>query len=500
MDNYGIDWLLDCDPRPAQIEALSRSYKGLIWRNNKNQEAISPTPLPHSGRPAAGWGHFMEMRVGKTPTALNEFLLFKRDFGVKKKFMLSPNKYKHQWELEALKFGIDVPVHVFESSKRKNFVKFMREVGDEGMVVANYEALTYDTNTKLFAEWVDDRTYMGADESVMMKNPNSGFFKEALKLGKQAAVTRPMTGLPTPQAPYDLWSQLRFARKLDGFDFYSFKHTFTKMGGFKNKVPKGMKNEERLHELLVSSCFKARRVDWGTKIDSDYERVELEMRPEQKKAYKEMEQEFITWLENGDYVSAEQVITKRIKMQQISSGFIIDEDGNPQTLVPMKKTPKFADLFDRLENHITGKVIVIAHYTETINRLYEELERFNPSIIYGDIHMRKLGKNAEEEKIKFNEDSKCKVIIGQSQAIKYGHTLMGSETSPCLSMAFFENNYSLDNRAQCEERPQGEGQQAAIHIWDYFSSDIEKDIVTALQTKSSVAQAIMGHYNKSLIP
>lgn len=495
-DNLGIDWLLTGEPRPAQIEALSRSYLGIKWRNKASQDIVSPVHLPHCPRPALGWGHFMEMRVGKTPTALNEFMLFKRDHGVNKGFMLSPNRYKATWGTEAAHFGLDVPIHVFESKNRKEFAEFMRtNKGQGGFVVANYEALIYEDNTKLFAEWIDNKTYMGADESVMLKNKDSQFFKNAMTLSKDAAVTRPMTGLPTPNAPFDIWAQLRFARQLNGQNFYSFKHTFTKMGGFKNKKALGLKNEEQLLELLNDVCFKARRADWGTKINSDFERVSIDMLPAQKKAYQEMERDFVTWLDESDtLVSADQVMTKRMKMQQISSGFVIDEEGKAHDLVPFHKTPKFIDVLDRLTNEVSGKVIIIAHYTHTILNLLEALKQFDPAIIAGNTTMKRVERDAESEKNRFNNSSKCRVIIGQSQAIKYGHTLMGNTNDPCLSMGFFENNYSLDNRAQTEERPQGEGQQAAIHVWDYFSSGIERDIIKALQDKRNIADTIMAHY------
>lgn len=489
-----IDWLLDCEPRPAQLEALRRSYLGYKGHDHKDAP-ISPVALPHAGQPALGWGHFMEMRVGKTPTALNEYMLFKRDYGVNKAFMLSPNKYKYDWGTEAAFFGLDVPIHVFESKNRKDFVQFMREA-KEGFVVANYEALGYEDNLVLFEEWCDNKTYMGADESVSMKNPNGNFFKKSMLLAKSVAVTRPMTGLPTPQAPYDLWAQLRFARHLSGFGFHPFKHTFTKMGGFKNKKALGMKNESELLKILDTSCFKARRVDWGTKIESDYEIVKLDMLPKQKTAYKQMEEEFMLFMEDG-VVAVDQVITKRMKMQQIASGFVIDEEGEVRTIVPFNKTPKFIDLLDRLENQIEGKVIIITHYTATIKALHEALKKFNPAVICGNTHMKAMRLDAQEEKHRFNDDPRCKVILGQSQAIKYGHTLMGSKENPCLSMAFFENNYSLDNRAQSEERPQGEGQQGAIHIWDYYTSGVERDIVKALQEKRDVADVIMGHYTQA---
>lgn len=493
-----VDWLLDCEPRPAQVEAILRGYYGFRYRAHKEGEGHW-SPLPWSGKPALGYAYFMEMRTGKTPTALNEFMLLKRDHGINRAFILAPNKYKYAWAMEAGRFGVDVPVHVFESRNRKAFVQFMREIGDgEGIVIVNYEALTYDENNRLFAKFINNKTYMPADESVLIKNPQSGFFKNGKILSNSAAITRVLTGLPSPQSVCDLWSQLRFARYLDGVNFYAFRGKYAKMGGFKNKKIIGRKNEDHLEKLLDVASFRARRADWGTKIACEYDTCKLEMLPPQKKAYNEMDKDFVAWLDSGEMITADQVITKRMKMQQISSGFVINEHGKPLELVPFEKTPKFKDLAERLDNEIESKLIVIAHYTHTIKQLHEKLSKHGVACITGNETMKKLGDlNAEDEKQRFNNDPNCRVMIGQSQAIKYGHTLMGTRDDPCLSMVFFENNYSLDNRSQTEERPQGEGQLDAIWMLDYVSSGIEQDIIKSLQGKKSVAEAIMGWYGKA---
>jgi len=491
----GVDWLLIGEPRPAQLEALARSYTGYAYRDARDALPV-PRRLPHAGQPAAGWGHMMEMRVGKTPTLLNEFMLFKRDFGLNKAFVLSPNKYKNTWGLEAARFGIDVPIFVFESTRKRDFAIFMNST-NEGMVFVNYEALIQKDNVELFSQWIDDRTYMGADESVLIKNKESLFFINGFELSKQAAVTRPMTGKPTPQGVADLYSQLRFARKLDGVDFYQFRNTYAIMGGFKGRQITGIKNEERLHKLIFNSTFFARRADWGTSIESDYEQIELEMTQKQIKAYKEMEEEFMTWLDSGAVVTVDQVITKHMKLQQISSGFIYDEYRDVNDICPFEKTPKFIDLKDRLDNYITGKTIIIAHYAPTIDYLTRALKKFNPAVIRGEKHMKKEGRTADEEKLRFNEDPACSVMIGQSKAIKFGHTLMGTKKDPCLTTIYFENSYSLDDRAQSEERNQGEGQMAAINIVDYWSSPVERRIIDALQYKEEIAAKIMGYYKRT---
>lgn len=489
----GVYWVLDSVPRAVQLEALSRSYVGVAWRDERGH-VPSQRLLPHVGRPASGWGHFLEMRLGKSQVALNEWKMFERDYGFKRAFVLSPNKFKYGWEAEARKAGLVDPIHVFESSNREACQKFLRST-KEGLMVANYESLIYPENTKLFARWINNRAYMVADESIMIKNRNTSSFKAAFDLAKNAGVTRALTGKPVTQGPHDLYSQLRFIRNLDGVNFFAFRNRYCLMGGFQGKQILGARNEEDLRRILNRVAFVARRADWSTHWPPDYDTVELPMMPVQTKAYRQMEQEFQTWVESlGANVSVEQVVTKHLKLQQISSGFIYDDFGVAHRLMDFKDTPKFRDLSDLLENYVSGKAIVIVYYVETARALVSALVQHQPAVLLGNQHM--AGRGVEAEKNRFNNDPNCKVLIGQIKAIKYGHNLSGSRFDPCMTTIFFENSYSLDDRAQAEQRNQGVDQSGATFVVDYASSGVEKRIIAALQRKEDVSAKIMGYYKE----
>lgn len=488
-----VEWLLDCEPRPAQLEGMLRSYYGYKFKDKIDDEG-ELEELPHAGMPALGFAHFLQMRVGKTPLALNEFMLFKRDHEVKKAFIISPNSYKTTWAHEATRFGVDVPVHVYNSKDADETAWFIRR-NPEGIIVVNYEAMS-TAKSAIFEEWIDNKTFVVADESVKIKNPDSTVFKKSMALTRQAAAIRVLTGLPNPQGITDFWSQLRMIRKLSGTNFYAFRGRFAEMGGYRAKKIVAVKNVDEFEALLTATSFRASRKNWGMKIDCDYEIVSLEMLPEQRKVYDEMDKDFVAWLESGEMVTADQVITKRIKMQQISSGFIYDEHRKPQVVVPFLKTPKWLDLKNRLDSHIEGKIIVVGQYRQTMQDLFDALQPYGVATILGNDDMTRMKRDVQEEKARFNSSSTCRVLLAQGDAVKYGHTLMGTEADPCITTCFFENSYNLDTRSQVEERNQGAGQQAAIHIFDYSSSGIESEIIRALQHKSNVANTILGYYKK----
>jgi hypothetical protein len=179
-----------------------------------------------------------------------------------------------------------------------------------------------------------------------------------------------------------------------------------------------------------------------------------------------------------------------MKLQQISSGFLLDEKRKAHTLVPMHELPKFIDMVEQLENEVEGKAIILANFNHTIDELVRLLGKKRTAVIRGGMAVTE----AMDEKTRFNCTDECRFIVGQFKAIKYGHTLMGSPSKPCLDTFYFENSYSLDDRAQTEERNQGVGQQGRTHIVDYVTNPVDRKIVKALQRKESISAAIIGAY------
>ena len=507
-------WLLDCAPRPVQIEATYRSMMGVSWFTDGGTPLPNPVYYPHHPEPAQYWAHYLEMRLGKTPVALNEYALIYKAHDGARGLIFSPNQYKRQWAEEARRFGVEGNIMVYESSKFKQCERNI-ETWDSGLIVANYELLNHIKHRELLHFWLRaSPTIVIFDESAMMKNPQSGFFKHAFKMvvTRKVDYVRLLSGLPAPQGPHDLWSQMRMLHnprlqlkhipeKKAFVNFTTFKARFCRtVPGFQGRLKVvGTKNPLALEDVLMAVSMRAKRKDWGTKIASDYEIVSPEPDPVLQNQYALMDRDFVVALEDGGVVTAEQITTKHMKLQQISSGFIYDEDGKFQPLLPFDKLPKTKDLLFRL-NALDGKILVIAHYKYTMLALFHMLRPFQPCIIAGSQLMKDLGRDIQVEKEAFNTIPGYKVLIGQSSALKYGHTLMGTDEMPCLSTCFFENTYSLDTRSQVEERNQGHGQQAGIYIWDYASTGVETKIISALQRKKSVADAIMSHYAAPVPP
>lgn len=491
-----VEWLLDCEPRAVQIEATRRSYYGVYGHSNKDEEIHE---VKFRNGPARGWAHYLEMRLGKTPTIYNESELFLRDYGINKLVVLTPNSYKEDWVHEASKFGVTRPAILFELPKVKKVAEELKKATEGFVLPVNYEAFSYDHGVEFLWDIVDNKTLLAFDESIRIKNHDSNFSKKAMALSKEAGVVRLASGLPFTQGPQDLYPQMRSIGQFNGKNFFSFRNRYCKMGGFKGKKVVGAQNEEELSDILKTCSFVAKRKDWGKITVPEYYTIKIGMDKEQARHYKNVNDDFYTMFEDGREVAPTQVISKMLKLQQISSGFVYDEDGSTNWFMDPEKVPKYIRLRDLLDNEVPGKVIIPFHYGATGDMLLDLLRDFNPAAIRGAQWMKKNGRDAQEEKKRFNTSRDCRVILANTQAVKYGHDLSGVEGNRCCYMVFYENTFSLDDRGQVEMRNTSASQDWTNIYLDFVSSPVEAQAVKALEQKMDVVESIIGVYNPNRV-
>jgi hypothetical protein len=208
-----------------------------------------------------------------------------------------------------------------------------------------------------------------------------------------------------------------------------------------------------------------------------------------------MEDDFVLWLDESQNVAVDAFITKYIKLAQIQSGFIIKEDGSVEELVAPEDNPRFNLVRDIIEE-TDGKVVVPYIHRYTSHLLLRSLEDYFPAMIKGGMSPEEIQFN----KARFNDDNACRVILVQTRAGKYGHTLLGGEgdLDRCSTMVFAENSYSLDDRSQIEDRIHRHGQTANSCLYvDVWGTDLDRRVTRALQAKEDIAQAVFSYFKKS---
>ena len=358
------------------------------------------------------------------------------------------------------------------------------------VLILNYEAIRIPTVLLKVMAWMRVKpTMLALDESIQIKTHNSEQTKAALKLAAEAKIVRCLSGLPQTQGPHDLYPQLRSIGLFQNVKFWAFRNTFCQMGGWENKQVVGVRNADTLARIMAPVIFQARKSDWLPALPrKDFTIRSYEMSGEQAAQYQQMRDQFLLELEGDEVVTVNVAVSKYEKLSQIQCGFILNEDGNPRVLVEPEKNPRLAVLLDLL-GQIEGKVVVIYRHRYVFEILSAELEAHCPAHIKGQMRPEET----TEQKRRFNEDPNCRLMLGQCDAIKYGHTLLGGENPKdhCSTMIFFESSYSLDTRTQDEDRIYRRGQTGENVLYiDLSGTELDRRVVRALQKKEDLYDAV----------
>jgi SNF2 family DNA or RNA helicase len=141
---------------------------------------------------------------------------------------------------------------------------------------------------------------------------------------------------------------------------------------------------------------------------------------------------------------------------------------------------------------VDGKTIVFCQFDWTHDMLLSELTR-RAAREGRKVAYLKGGMSTDEiseQKRLFNEDDSCREMVMKVQ-LKYGHTLLGSKEQRCSTTVYFENMWSLNTRAQSEDRNHRHGQDRMVTYVDFVSSPVERKAVNALVNKRSVSDEFM---------
>ena len=103
--------------------------------------------------------------------------------------------------------------------------------------------------------------------------------------------------------------------------------------------------------------------------------------------------------------------------------------------------------------------------------------------------------NRDKFRKRFQNDDKCRFLVGTPQTGGYGITLHAANT-----VIYYSNGYDLEKRLQSEDRAHRIGQKKTVTYIDLICEDtIDEKIVKALRDKINIASEVMGEELKDWI-
>lgn len=306
------------------------------------------------------------------------------------------------------------------------------------------------------------------DESSKLKN------RKGIRAGKIKELVQHipnkflLTGSPMPNGIKDLWNQFYLIDNgVTLSNSYSeFESDTHKAINLKSKSQKGYDKIMQVETLAGRARVQARiapriirhRIEDITDIDFPAkQRIMLytELAPEQKRAYDDIRDELVTWLDTGETVTAANRLVELSKLAQITGGFVtIDRKikiGSKWKgdLHRFKENPKLDMLIEHLEG-IRSSVIVWAWYRNEVEMISKALGL--RKFIHGGVTDRRA-----QSALSAFKTGKDRILVANPASIGHGHTLLAGNYA-----TFFSNSFDWEYRQQAEGRIRRIGQERSI--------------------------------------
>ena len=444
------------------------------------------------------YAYFMEMGTGKTKVLIDNMSMLYDKGKIDGALIIAPKGVIKTWYEQELPTHLPNHIENVTVLWQSNITKGQQEKLESlfeietalHILVMNVEAFSTEKGMKFASKFLNShKVLMAIDESTTIKTPTAKRTKNIIDLGDLAKYRRIMTGSPVTKNPLDLYTQCYFLDPylLDHASYYSFRNRYAVMKsmhvrGRTIQVVHAFQNLGELSEKLKDFSYRVLKEDCLDLPPKNWTKRHITLSKEQQKVYDQMKKEALATL-NGKVTSTMTVITQLMRLQQITCGHFVADDGSTQEI----KNNRIIELMEVL-SEIEGKAIIWGHWQKDIQNIVSEIEKiYGPGSVvsyYGLTPQEERQDNIRQ----FQHDPKCRFMVGTPSTGGYGITLTAANT-----VIYYSNGYDLEKRLQSEDRAHRIGQKKTVTYIDLICEDtIDEKIVKALRDKINIASEVLG--------
>lgn len=367
----------------------------------------------------------------------------------------------------------------------------------------NSDANIYVTNTESFVKYREhfDKLHLTGciiDESSDMKSPKSKVSKELVDFAQTLKRFYLLSGTPAPNGEQEYYMQLK------AVDYYGIQQSYTqfKEHYFVNmsynpqfeKLALRPDKKDELFSLIRQYALYVDKEDVLTTPGRTFHEVEFEMPPELKKHYNKLKNELYIELGDGLQITAPSTAAKLNKLNQVTSGFVIDTQAvkenkfynEDRTELYNLSGYRFAKLIDLLGEIGDEQVLIWANYKAEFKIIREALGD-TCRCVYGETSITE-----KNEAIRLFKEGKIQYLIANPASADKGLTLTNAHIS-----IYFSLNWSYELFKQSMERIYGDIKKQPKHC-DYYvmiaKGTIDRVLYSdVLQGKGRASYAVLNH-------
>jgi SNF2 family DNA or RNA helicase len=443
---------------------------------------------------------FFEQGCGKTSTAIN---LLRHKYMQEGIFLptliLCPPIVIENWKREIVTHSeVDTSHILLLTGKQKNrVINFFQQAlnGSCRIVITNYESLLIPELVDVLKTWAK---VLVLDESHKCKEISTKRAKAAIAISKNAKFKYILSGTPIVNSAFDIFSQFLI---LDGGDTFGekiqdFRRTYfvdhnarrPKQSYFPDWHPR----EGALAKINEKVYRKAMRVRKDECLDLPplvRQIVDFDLADEQQPAYKAMERDAVSYFQ-GTVISADLAIKKALRLQQITCGFVTDDEGKHVTFARNARRSALQEVCETITPaHKFIVWCVFKHDYAVVASVMEELR-----IPYVELHGGVPADKRQDNVDRFNSNGGPRALIGHPASAGIGVNLTVASYA-----IFYSRGFSLENDLQAEARNHrgGSERHKTIHRIDLVArGTIDEQVLLALQEKQDVSEAILKYMRR----
>lgn len=423
--------------------------------------------------------NFSEMGVGKTPEAL--WVVEKGGFNLP--LIICPNSLRLEWERQVTDWiGPDNCAVCGGDSVQKGGAIIQSFKKNQKYRIINYEALRSPFILEMLSYLPFDIIVF--DEIHKLRNPRTILVEGKVKKATDAfSVSREreggvwnflnqhqnasvlgLSGSPIMNYPNDLYVPLscvkseKYPRAINPWRHFMYKYCMWSEGRYGAYIY-GTRNLAGLREETSSFIIRRTKKEVLPFLpEKYYRRTTLEMRPDQRKVYNQMEKELKVLLDTGEPLWSTNVLTTLTRLRQMNLDPNILGISTSST-----KTDYIMDMIESMmkgeDSHMAGqgeKLVIFSCFEKYIDLLSRKLGDTYPHVVItGQVHP---DKRIEAVK-KFQSQDEVRVCLGTIHAMGEGVTLTAA--SNCI---IADRWWNSPTNQQAEDRLHRIGQKNAVQI------------------------------------
>ncbi|MGL6131955.1 MAG: DEAD/DEAH box helicase [Fusobacteriaceae bacterium] len=412
---------------------------------------------------------FMEMGTGKTRTTL-ELIKFRLEEGkIDKVVWFTPVSTKENLLREIQKHS-DISVFVYDS-KTNPETKIKDLISIVGIESTISDRVKLSVNDR-----IDSNTMIVVDESTFIKNRNAKRSAFIGSLSLKSVYKLILNGTPTTNSVSDLYHQFGFlSHKILGYSSFSaFSKTHLK---YDERIPGrivGSVGVDKIMDRISSYTFSVKKSDCLVLPKKIYKNIRLELVDNQKYFYEKTKEKLL--FESYESGKEMDILLLFTKLQQVSSGFIIEKD--KVRIFGTEKTEALKNIISL----VGGKLVVFYKYRAEEHYIKKSCS--SVSFVHGGVSL-----TSRDKIIKEFEKNDSKMLAINLSCGSYGLNLQFVNT-----VVYFSNKFNFAERLQSEDRFHRFGQASDVTYYDFVSSNMEQHILDSIKRKEN----LLDHVTKTL--